>query len=103
MDLAKLEKISEIEWRIAPTGPMRVPAVIYADEALIRDMDDKVYEQMTNVATLPGIVGARMPCPTPTGDTDFRSAASRRSIRRKAASSRPAASVSTYPAVCGRC
>src|SRR5512147_1327479 len=37
---------------------MRVPAVIYADEALIRDMDDKVYEQAANVAMLPGIVQA---------------------------------------------
>ena len=35
---------------------MRVPAIIYADEALIRDMDDKVGEQAMNVATLPGIV-----------------------------------------------
>jgi tRNA-splicing ligase RtcB len=36
---------------------MRVPAVIYADEPLLRAMDDKVLEQITNVATLPGIVG----------------------------------------------
>ena len=37
---------------------MRVPGIIYADESLIRDMDEKVYEQTTNVATLPGIVVA---------------------------------------------
>ncbi|MCZ7685906.1 MAG: RtcB family protein [Sandaracinaceae bacterium] len=37
---------------------MRVPVVIYADEALVREMDDKVLEQASNVATLPGIVGA---------------------------------------------
>ena len=37
---------------------MRVPAIIYADEGLIRDIDDKVYEQTANVATLPGIVKA---------------------------------------------
>jgi tRNA-splicing ligase RtcB (3'-phosphate/5'-hydroxy nucleic acid ligase) len=37
---------------------MRVPAIIYADEDLIRDMDDKVYEQAVNVAMLPGIVQA---------------------------------------------
>jgi len=36
---------------------MRVPAVIYAGEALIRDMDGKVLEQLCNVAALPGIVG----------------------------------------------
>jgi tRNA-splicing ligase RtcB len=42
---------------------MRVPAVIYADEALIRDMDDKVGEQAINVATLPGIVQASYAMP----------------------------------------
>src|SRR5512141_186531 len=42
---------------------MRVPAIIYADESLIRDMDDKVYEQAANVATLPGIVQASYAMP----------------------------------------
>jgi tRNA-splicing ligase RtcB len=42
---------------------MRVPAIIYADEGLIRDIDDKVYEQAANVATLPGIVGASYAMP----------------------------------------
>jgi tRNA-splicing ligase RtcB len=45
-------------WRIEPKGPMRVPAIIYADEELIRGMDDKVYDQAANVAALPGIVTA---------------------------------------------
>jgi tRNA-splicing ligase RtcB len=42
---------------------MRVPAVIYASEALIRDMDEKVFEQAANVAALPGIVGASYAMP----------------------------------------
>jgi tRNA-splicing ligase RtcB len=42
---------------------MRVPVVIYADEALIRDMDDKVVEQAANVAMLPGIVKASYAMP----------------------------------------
>jgi tRNA-splicing ligase RtcB len=42
---------------------MRVPAVIYADENLIRDMDDKVFDQTRNVATLPGIVQASYAMP----------------------------------------
>jgi tRNA-splicing ligase RtcB len=42
---------------------MRVPGIIYADEPLIRGMDEKVYEQVTNVATLPGIVGASYAMP----------------------------------------
>ena len=42
---------------------MRVPALIYASESLIRDMDHKVYEQAVNVATLPGIVKASYAMP----------------------------------------
>ncbi len=45
-------------WEIPRTGAMRVPVVVYADQALIDGMDDKVREQACNVATLPGIVGA---------------------------------------------
>jgi tRNA-splicing ligase RtcB len=44
MDLAGLEKVSATEWRIEPTGAMRVPAILYADEALIREMGEKVRE-----------------------------------------------------------
>jgi tRNA-splicing ligase RtcB len=58
MDPARFTRIDETAWRIEPTEGMRVPAIIYADEALIRDMDDKVYEQAANVAMLPGIVQA---------------------------------------------
>ena len=58
MDPARFTRIDETTWQIEPTGAMRVPGVIYADEDLIRAMDDKVYEQTANVATLPGIVKA---------------------------------------------
>jgi tRNA-splicing ligase RtcB len=58
MDPARFTRIDETTWQIEPTGAMRVPGIIYADEALIRDMDDKVCEQTGNVATLPGIVKA---------------------------------------------
>ena len=63
MNLDQFKQVSDVEWQIAPSGKMRVPAVIFADEALIRDMDDKVYEQITNVATLPGIVQAAYAMP----------------------------------------
>jgi len=63
MNLAQFKQVSEVEWQIAPFGKMRVPAVIFADQALIRDMDDKVFEQLTNVATLPGIVQAAYAMP----------------------------------------
>jgi tRNA-splicing ligase RtcB len=54
---------SAFEWWIEPTGEMRVPAIIYADESLIGGMDHKVYEQVTNVAKLPGIVQASYAMP----------------------------------------
>ena len=58
MDPARFSRIDQTTWQIEPIGAMRVPGIIYAEEDLIRDMDDKVYEQTVNVATLPGIVKA---------------------------------------------
>jgi tRNA-splicing ligase RtcB len=63
MDLTLLKRRGPNEWHIPPRGKMRVPGVIYATEGLIRDMDEKVYEQVTNVATLPGIVQASYAMP----------------------------------------
>src|SRR3989338_7194824 len=63
MDIALFARHTDYEWEIAPHGAMRVPAVIYADEALIRAMDHKVYEQVCNVATLPGTVKASYAMP----------------------------------------
>jgi tRNA-splicing ligase RtcB (3'-phosphate/5'-hydroxy nucleic acid ligase) len=63
MDVGMFERISDTEWRVAPVGRMRVPAILYADEGLLRDMDAKVHEQMVNVATLPGIVQASYAMP----------------------------------------
>jgi tRNA-splicing ligase RtcB len=63
MDTRLLTRKADYEWWIAPFGQMRVPAVIYASAALVRDMDVKVYEQVTNVATLPGIVKASYAMP----------------------------------------
>jgi tRNA-splicing ligase RtcB len=63
VDLSRFIKQSDYCWEIPPQGNMRVPAVIYADEALIRDMDEKVYYQATNVAALPGIVKASYAMP----------------------------------------
>ena len=45
MDPARFTRVDATTWRIEPHGAMRVPAIIYADEDLIRNMDDKVYEQ----------------------------------------------------------
>jgi tRNA-splicing ligase RtcB len=63
MELNLFEKRSDYEWEIPRQGAMRVPAVIYASESLMRDMDRKVYEQAVNVAALPGIVKASYAMP----------------------------------------
>ena len=63
MDPGRLKRISDYQWQLPKTDAMRVPGVIYADEALIRAMDDKVPEQVANVATLPGIVKASFAMP----------------------------------------
>jgi tRNA-splicing ligase RtcB len=63
MDPSRFEKLSDDAWRIEPFGAMRVPAIIYAGEDLLREMDDKVFDQVTNVAMLPGIVRASYAMP----------------------------------------
>src|SRR6516164_11214274 len=63
MDSARLNRRGECEWELPRSGKMRVPGVIYADEALIGAMDDKVAEQVANVAALPGIVKASFAMP----------------------------------------
>jgi len=63
MDTSLLKRESDFEWHIPQTGKMRVPGIIYASEQLVRDMDNKVYEQVTNVAMLPGIQKASFAMP----------------------------------------
>jgi len=52
-----LRKVSDTVWELPVTykGGMRVPARVIATEKLVREMDEAVYEQISNVATLPGI------------------------------------------------
>jgi tRNA-splicing ligase RtcB len=63
MDTQHLTQVTDTQWRLAPQGPMRVPGILFGSEALIRDMDDKVREQLANVASLPGIVQAAYAMP----------------------------------------
>lgn len=55
--MKSLEKISDTIWEIPVSYKegMHVPARIYGTEKLIQEMDEAVYDQVTNVATLPGI------------------------------------------------
>ncbi|HZS18463.1 MAG TPA: RtcB family protein [Candidatus Udaeobacter sp.] len=52
-----LQKISDTVWELPVSYKigMRVPARIVATEKLVREMDEAVYQQISNVATLPGI------------------------------------------------
>ncbi|MBN1491457.1 MAG: RtcB family protein, partial [Phycisphaerae bacterium] len=61
-----LEQIDACRWRIPRScrEDMRVDGIIYADEKLMRSIvSDKSPEQVANVATLPGIVGASLAMP----------------------------------------
>ncbi len=57
---AQAQHVGECVWEIPPTAKpgMHVPARIYASEPLLGQMDAGVFEQVTNVACLPGIVRA---------------------------------------------
>lgn len=64
MNLSQLEKINDYCWT-APrrqTDP-RAEVCFYGSESLMADMDEKVLEQITNVARLPGLVGMAMTMP----------------------------------------
>jgi tRNA-splicing ligase RtcB (3'-phosphate/5'-hydroxy nucleic acid ligase) len=52
-----LTKVSDTVWELPVTykDGMRVPARVIATEKLVREMDEAVYQQISNVATLPGI------------------------------------------------
>ena len=63
MNLKGLKRKSECEWEIPREGSMRVPGVIFGSAAIVKAMDDKVVEQLSNVATLPGIVEAAYAMP----------------------------------------
>jgi len=53
----ELKKISDTVWELPVTYKkgMRVPARIVASQELMETMDGGVFEQVSNVATLPGI------------------------------------------------
>lgn len=63
MDTNLLEKLNDFSWQIPAKQNMRVPGIIFASEKLITAMDMKVYEQLSNVASLPGIVEAAYAMP----------------------------------------
>ncbi len=63
MDRKLIKRRGDYKWVIERAGKMRVDGVIFASEELIGGMDDKVAEQVRNVAALPGIVKASYAMP----------------------------------------
>jgi tRNA-splicing ligase RtcB len=64
MELSRLERIDKWTWTIPRGADERRGEVrLYGDADLLATMDDKVREQITNVARLPGLVGCAMTMP----------------------------------------
>ncbi|MCC6791072.1 MAG: RtcB family protein [Thermomicrobiales bacterium] len=64
MNLSQLQQLDPYRWTAPiPPGEGRAPVILFGTAGLLRTMDDKVIEQITNVAKLPGIVGAAMTMP----------------------------------------
>ncbi len=64
MNMNLLEKIDDYTWTIPiKAGEKRSGIILYGSEPLLKNMDNKVLEQISNVATLPGLVGEAMTMP----------------------------------------
>jgi tRNA-splicing ligase RtcB len=63
VELKQLKRLGEYQWEIPKDKDMRVPALIFASKDLVSEMDEKVREQLNNVASLPGIVKAAIAMP----------------------------------------
>ncbi len=62
----KVNKIDDYRWEIPPSYKpgMRVPGLIYASESMLEHIwQERVFEQVANVAFLPGIVGRSLAMP----------------------------------------
>jgi tRNA-splicing ligase RtcB len=64
MDLSRLQRIDDYTWTVRGAERDGRPTVLlYGSRELLASMDDKVLEQITNVARLPGLVGPAMTMP----------------------------------------
>lgn len=60
MDMSRVRQLDQYRWT---TDVQDQPVIFYGSEALIAAMDEKVREQIINVASLPGLVGSAMTMP----------------------------------------
>ncbi len=63
MDLHLLKQLTPYCWDLPLGNEKRGPVRLYGSEPLLASMDDKVLEQIANVARLPGLAGAAMTMP----------------------------------------
>lgn len=64
MNIQQLEQIDATRWRLVKSMyEKRSEVLLYGSEELLRTMDDKVLDQIRNVAALPGLVGPAMTMP----------------------------------------
>ncbi|MCX7820826.1 MAG: RtcB family protein [Brevinematales bacterium] len=56
MQLKLLHRISDYEWLLPKHDKMNVDVYIVGSKKIIEEMDDNVYNQVKNVASLPGII-----------------------------------------------
>ena len=59
-----MREIAPFEWEIEQESPMRVPGRVFASRRMVESGElENALEQVKNVATLPGIVGASYAMP----------------------------------------
>lgn len=64
MNVKQLQALHPYLWTLPKSpGEKRAEVLLYGSQPLLESMDDKVLEQIGNVAALPGIVGAAMTMP----------------------------------------
>jgi tRNA-splicing ligase RtcB (3'-phosphate/5'-hydroxy nucleic acid ligase) len=62
--MVNIEQIDPYRWRVVKHGGMRTEGLIFADNALMHDLEgDQCIQQVANVAHLPGIVGPSIAMP----------------------------------------
>jgi tRNA-splicing ligase RtcB (3'-phosphate/5'-hydroxy nucleic acid ligase) len=59
-----IKRIDDYRWMVAPFGRMRVPGIVYTSARMLDQVrQEEALRQVTNVATLPGILKAAMAMP----------------------------------------
>jgi tRNA-splicing ligase RtcB len=56
MQLSRLHRVSDYEWMIPKHDSMNCDGHIIGSQKIVEAMDEKIYEQLKNIASLPGIL-----------------------------------------------